>query len=163
MPFAARPDLRPSFARRWTAATARRPPLSFRPARDDRIVNPDASGCAASGLRFLDRRDEPRRAWLAKLRDKKINKADRNTGERADIYALGVILYEMVTGVPPYSRGDHMSVMYQHVQGKARIAQELNPALPPGLSDLVMKSMTVDKTKRFQSMDELRIALEKYL
>ena len=35
---------------------------------------------------------------------------------------LGVILYEMFTGVPPYSRGDHMSVMYQHVQGKARAA-----------------------------------------
>jgi serine/threonine-protein kinase len=87
----------------------------------------------------------------------------KKVDERADIYALGVMLYETVTGVPPYSRGDHMSVMYQHVQGKARIAQELNPALPPGLSDLVMKSMTVDKTKRFQSMDELRIALEKYL
>jgi eukaryotic-like serine/threonine-protein kinase len=87
----------------------------------------------------------------------------KKVDERADIYALGVMLYETVTGVPPYSRGDHMSVMYQHVQGKARIAQELNPALPPGLSDLVMKSMAVDKTKRYQSMDELRLALEKYL
>ena len=61
----------------------------------------------------------------------------KKVDERADIYALGVIIYEMVTGVPPYSRGDHMSVMYQHVQGKARLPQELNPALPPGLSDLV--------------------------
>ena len=87
----------------------------------------------------------------------------KKVDERADIYALGVMLYETVTGVPPYSRGDHMSVMYQHVQGKARIAQELNPALPPGLSDLVMKSMAVDKTKRYQSMDEFRLALEKFL
>jgi serine/threonine-protein kinase len=73
------------------------------------------------------------------------------------------MLYEMVTGVPPYSRGDHMSVMYQHVQGKARIAQEVNPNLPPGLSDLVMRCMAVDKTKRFQSMDELSQALAGYL
>jgi eukaryotic-like serine/threonine-protein kinase len=87
----------------------------------------------------------------------------KKVDERADIYALGVMLYETLTGVPPYSRGDHMSVMYQHVQGKARVAQEINPALPPGLSDLVMKAMTVDKTKRFQSMDELRMALEKFL
>ena len=87
----------------------------------------------------------------------------KKVDERADIYALGVMLYETVTGVPPYSRGDHMSVMYQHVQGKARAAGELNPNLPAGLSDLVMKSMAVDKTKRFQSMDELRGALEKYL
>jgi len=81
---------------------------------------------------------------------------------RADIYALGVILYEMLTGVPPYSRGDHMSVMYQHVQGKARTPQEVNPNLPPGLSDLIMRAMAVDKTKRFQTMEELRGALERF-
>ena len=61
----------------------------------------------------------------------------KKVDERADIYALGVILYEMVTGVPPYSRGDHMSVMYQHVQGKARAAAGDQPrpaarALGPG-------------------------------
>ncbi|HVS54804.1 MAG TPA: serine/threonine-protein kinase, partial [Casimicrobiaceae bacterium] len=87
----------------------------------------------------------------------------KKVDQRADIYALGVMLYEMVTGVPPYSRGDHMSVMYQHVQGKARVAQDVNPALPPGLSDLVMKAMAVDKTKRFQTMPELSAALERFL
>ena len=87
----------------------------------------------------------------------------KKVDERADIYAVGVILYEMLTGVPPYSRGDHMSVMYQHVQGKARPAVEANPNLPPGLGETVSKAMAVDKTKRFQSMDELRGALEKYM
>jgi len=87
----------------------------------------------------------------------------KKVDERADIYATGVMLYEMLTGVPPYSRGDHMSVMYQHVQGKARQPQDVNPNLPPGLSDLIMKSMAVDKTKRHQNMDELRGALEKFL
>jgi serine/threonine-protein kinase len=86
----------------------------------------------------------------------------KKVDERADIYAVGVMMYEMVTGAPPYSRGDHMSVMYQHVQGKARVPQDLNPALPPGLSDLVMKAMSVDKTKRFQSMVELSAALERF-
>ena len=56
----------------------------------------------------------------------------KKVDERADIYSLGVILYEMFTGVPPYSRGDHMSVMYQHVQGKARPPIEINKALPGG-------------------------------
>jgi eukaryotic-like serine/threonine-protein kinase len=87
----------------------------------------------------------------------------KKVDERADIYAVGVMLYEMVTGVPPYSRGDHMSVMYQHVQGKARVPQEVNPQLPPGLSDLVMKAMAVDKTKRYQTMEELRLALAHFL
>jgi serine/threonine-protein kinase len=86
----------------------------------------------------------------------------RKVDERADIYALGVLMYEMVTGIPPYSRGDHMAVMYQHVQGKARPPQEVNPALPANLAEVVMKAMAVDKAKRFQTMDEMRTALERF-
>jgi serine/threonine-protein kinase len=55
-----------------------------------------------------------------------------------------------------------MAVMYQHVQGKARHPIEINPALPTALSDLVMKAMAVDKGVRFQSMEELRRALEQF-
>ncbi len=77
----------------------------------------------------------------------------------ADIYSIGVIMYEMVTGIPPYSRGDHMSVMYQHVQGKAKSCQEINPEVPDAYAALIGKAMTVDKTKRHQSMDELMDAL----
>jgi eukaryotic-like serine/threonine-protein kinase len=87
----------------------------------------------------------------------------KKVDERADIYSVGVIMYEMVTGQPPYSRGDHMSVMYQHVQGKAKSPLEVNPQLPKALSELVTKAMSVDKLKRHQSMDELRVALEKAL
>jgi HEAT repeat protein/tRNA A-37 threonylcarbamoyl transferase component Bud32 len=86
----------------------------------------------------------------------------KKVDQRADVYALGVILYEIMTGVPPYARGDHMSVMYQHVQGKARPPREINPALPPGLPEVIMQAMSVDKEKRFQTMQELRAALEKF-
>jgi HEAT repeat protein/tRNA A-37 threonylcarbamoyl transferase component Bud32 len=87
----------------------------------------------------------------------------KKVDERADIYSLGVIMYEMFSGVPPYSRGDHMSVMYQHVQGKARPPIEINKDLPMELNNLVMKCMSLDKAKRAQSMDELRVSLEKFL
>jgi serine/threonine-protein kinase len=87
----------------------------------------------------------------------------KKVDERADIYSLGVILYEMLCGVPPYSRGDHMSVMYQHVQGKARPPADINKDLPRELNDLVMKSMSLDKMKRAQTMDELRVSLERFL
>jgi serine/threonine-protein kinase len=56
-----------------------------------------------------------------------------------------------------------MAVMYQHVQGKAKPPIEANATIPPGLSEIVMKAMSVDKTRRFQSMDEMRSALERYL
>jgi len=87
----------------------------------------------------------------------------KKVDERADIYSLGVILYELLTGIPPYSRGDHMSVMYQHVQGKARAPIDINKDLPMELNNLVVKCMSLDKAKRAQSMDELRLSLEKFL
>ncbi len=84
----------------------------------------------------------------------------KKVDETADIYSLGVMLYEMVTGSPPYTRGDHMSVMYQHVQGKAAHCQELNDKIPDDLAALVTKLMTVDKAGRPQSMIDVREALD---
>ena len=83
----------------------------------------------------------------------------KKVDERADIYSLGVILYEMLAGSPPYSRGDHMAVMYQHVQGKAAPLSEMNPNILPELVAVVTKTMMVDKAKRYASMDELHAAL----
>ena len=84
----------------------------------------------------------------------------KKVDQTADIYSVGVIMYEMVTGIPPYSRGDHMSVMYQHVQGKAKHCQEINPNLPDDYAELIIKAMSVDKTKRHQSMEELTEGLD---
>ena len=84
----------------------------------------------------------------------------KKVDESADVYSVGVIIYEMTTGIPPYSRGDHMSVMYQHVQGKAKQCQEVNPNIPDEFAAVIAKAMSVDKSKRYQTMDELYEALE---
>jgi serine/threonine-protein kinase len=52
-----------------------------------------------------------------------------------------------------------MSVMYQHVQGKAKSCQELNPKIPDAYAAVIAKSMSVDKSKRYKSMEELSDAL----
>ncbi|MEJ2138608.1 MAG: HEAT repeat domain-containing protein [Gammaproteobacteria bacterium] len=80
---------------------------------------------------------------------------------RADIYSTGVIFYEMLTGTPPYTRGDHMAIMYQHVQGKCARCDELNPSIPKPLADVVHKAMAVDKMDRYESMAHFRNAIAK--
>ncbi len=84
----------------------------------------------------------------------------KKVDQTADVYSVGVLMYEMCTGIPPYSRGDHMSVMYQHVQGKAVHCQEINENLPDDFTAVIVKAMSVDKTKRYQSMEELTDALD---
>jgi eukaryotic-like serine/threonine-protein kinase len=83
--------------------------------------------------------------------------------QRADVYSLGVILYELLSGRPPYGDGDQMSVMYQHVQGKARPVKEMNPSVPDPVNELVRKMMVVDKLKRLQSMEEVQTHLRAQL
>ena len=84
----------------------------------------------------------------------------KEVDERTDIYSLGVIMYEMLTGRPPYSGKDSMSIMYQHVQGKAGNISEKNQEVPDALSDLVAKCMSVKSDHRYQSMAELKNAVQ---
>jgi len=73
-------------------------------------------------------------------------------------------MYEMFAGVPPTPAAITLSVMYQHVQRQARQCRSrINKALPLELNNLVMRCMSLDKAKRAQSMDELRLSLEKFL
>ena len=54
-----------------------------------------------------------------------------------------------------------MAVMYQHVQGKCQPCEAVNPDIPGDLATIVGTAMSVDKTKRYASMDEVREALDK--
>jgi serine/threonine-protein kinase len=78
---------------------------------------------------------------------------------RTDIYGLGVIMYEMFTGRLPYIGKDTVSVIYQHVQGKAIPPKELNPNISPEMEAIIVKAMAVDPSNRFESMLELRETL----
>ncbi len=87
----------------------------------------------------------------------------KDVDERTDIYSLGAIMYEMLTGRPPYSGKDSMSIMYQHVQGKAEKVSEKNELVAQDLSDVVSKAMSVKSEHRFQSMTEFKNAVEQLM
>jgi len=79
--------------------------------------------------------------------------------ERTDIYALGVLLYETLTGRPPYPAGDLLSTAMAVVKGDAPPVSELVPATPPLLSAIVERAMARDPEDRFQTAGELAGAL----
>jgi serine/threonine protein kinase/tetratricopeptide (TPR) repeat protein len=74
---------------------------------------------------------------------------------RADLYALGVILYEMLTGRVPFEGETPFAVAYKHKNEPPRDPRELNARIPEDLSRLVLKCMEKDKARRYQSAEEL--------
>jgi serine/threonine-protein kinase len=79
---------------------------------------------------------------------------------RADLYALGVILYEMVTGRRPFSGDTPRDVATKHRTEAPRPPLELNSRVPAGLNDVILKSLAKDPAGRYQTADELFEALD---
>jgi serine/threonine-protein kinase len=78
---------------------------------------------------------------------------------RADVYALGVILFEMVTGRVPFPGEGYGEIIVQHITQPAPKARELNPHVPEWLEALIDRCLVKDRDQRVQSMAELRDAL----
>ena len=81
------------------------------------------------------------------------------TDERSDLYAVGVSLYQMVTGKRMFSATSGYSLMQAQVKETPRAPIELQPTLPKSLSDLIMMAVAKDPAQRFQSADAFRNAL----
>jgi eukaryotic-like serine/threonine-protein kinase len=74
---------------------------------------------------------------------------------RTDLYALGVVLYEMVAGRPPFIADSPVAVAYQHVREEPLPPSRLNSGVGPALEQVVLKAMSKDRAARHQTADEL--------
>lgn len=90
---------------------------------------------------------------------------DDEIDERTDVFLLGAVLYQMLTGVPPYRGGTMMNVLYRAINADVTAPDVVSPArcIPKGLSRIVLKAMQSEPAKRYQTARALRDDLEGFL
>ena len=74
---------------------------------------------------------------------------------RSDLYSLSVVMYEMMTGRPPYDGESPVAVAIKHINGGAPKPSSLNPNIPGGLEQIIMKGMELDVKDRYASATEM--------
>ena len=85
------------------------------------------------------------------------------TDAKSDLYSLGVVMYEMVTGRVPFDADTPVSVALKHMQEEPEEPIELNPNLPTSVNKIILKAMQKDTTLRYQSATEMLRDLRKSL
>lgn len=81
---------------------------------------------------------------------------------RSDIYSLGVVMYEMMSGRPPYEGESPVSVAIQHINGGAVLPSTLNPNIPRGMEQIIMKAMAHELKDRYTTAAEMLADMDEF-
>ncbi len=84
------------------------------------------------------------------------------TDARADLYSIGVLLFEMLTGELPFEADSPVSVALLQIQSAPTAPTSINPDIPKGLEEIIMKAMQKDSSKRYQSAAEMLRDMESF-
>ncbi|WP_150243831.1 Stk1 family PASTA domain-containing Ser/Thr kinase [Nocardiopsis quinghaiensis] len=82
---------------------------------------------------------------------------------RSDIYSTGCVLYELLTGHPPFTGDSPVSIAYQHVREDPVPPSEVDPQVPEWLEDITLRAMTKDREERYQNAAEMRADIQRGL
>ena len=81
---------------------------------------------------------------------------------RSDLYSLGVVMYEMMAGRPPYDGESPVAIAIQHINGGAMLPSTLNPNIPGGLEQIIMKNMAQEPNNRYDSATQMLYDMEEF-
>lgn len=77
------------------------------------------------------------------------------TDEKSDIYSVGVMMYELLTGKKPFDGDNPVQIALMHMQTMPKNPREISSTIPEGLEQIVMRAMQKDSSKRYQSASEM--------